>query len=351
MFRAVVWMTVCTASLGLNSLLAQDRSTKNDSVLPSAWIGTWEGEVTAESAGGQPAKFQMQLQIARLDQADRLTWKITYRGDQGDSVRDYKIIADPKRVGRFVIDEGNGIQIAATKLGNTLQSHFAVGGQTIWTRYELLSADSDLLEFELISASDNETLASGGQDNIPKVTCLVPAARQFARLARVPAPSTVTTSATSATSATAAAPDVTTWKKLNTEPYRGKQDDIYFVNDKVGWYANGAGKIFKTIDGGETWIKQLEQAGTYFRCLAFIDEQHGFAGNIGPGYFPGVTDDHPLYETKDGGQTWTAVSSIEGPAVVGLCALQVLKEEYINAGKLDHRVRLIGVGRVGGRQR
>ncbi len=37
-----------------------------------------------------------------------------------------------------------------------------------------------------------------------------------------------------------------------------------------------------------------------------------------------------------------------GSSVVGLCALQVLKEEFINAGKLDTRVRLIGVGRVGG---
>ncbi len=42
------------------------------------------------------------------------------------------------------------------------------------------------------------------------------------------------------------------------------------------------------------------------------------------------------------------MKTIEGPPVVGLCALQVLKEEYINAGKLDYRVRLIGVGRVGG---
>ncbi len=135
---------------------------------------------------------------------------------------------------------------------------------------------------------------------------------------------------------------------MPTEPYRGKQDDIYFVNERVGWYANGAGKIYKTTDSGKSWQKQLDQPGTYFRCLAFLDENHGFAGNIGPGYFPNVSDPHPLYETKDGGATWQPISTIEGPPVVGLCALQVLREEFVNAGKLEVRTRLIGVGRVGG---
>ena len=138
------------------------------------------------------------------------------------------------------------------------------------------------------------------------------------------------------------------WRKLETEAYRGKQDDIFFVNENVGWYVNGAGKIFKTVDGGAQWAEQLSQPGTYFRCIAFIDEKHGFAGNIGPDYFPKVTDRVPLYETKDGGVTWTPVSSIEGEPIVGLCALQVLREEFINAGQLDTHVRLIGVGRVGG---
>ena len=34
------------------------------------------------------------------------------------------------------------------------------------------------------------------------------------------------------------------WTKLPTEPYPGKQDDIFFVNERTGWYGNGAGKVF-----------------------------------------------------------------------------------------------------------
>lgn len=140
----------------------------------------------------------------------------------------------------------------------------------------------------------------------------------------------------------------TGWAQLPTEPYAGKQDDIVFVNERVGWYGNGAGKVYKTVDGGDSWEQVWHNPGTFVRCLAFVDEQVGVLGNIGPGYFPGVTDATPVYRTEDGGATWSAVSSIAGPPVVGLCALEVVSVPFVNAGQLEHRPRIVGVGRVGG---
>ncbi len=144
------------------------------------------------------------------------------------------------------------------------------------------------------------------------------------------------------------APGALNWTKLKTERYPGKQDDIFFISPTTGWYVNGAGKVFKTTDAGATWTVKLNKPGTYFRCLAFIDDKVGFAGNIGPGYFPNVTDDVPLYETRDGGETWAPVTTIEGSPVVGLCALEVVRIPFVNAGVLDNKVRVLGVGRVGG---
>jgi photosystem II stability/assembly factor-like uncharacterized protein len=137
-----------------------------------------------------------------------------------------------------------------------------------------------------------------------------------------------------------------TWKQLTTEPYPGKQDDITFVDEHTGWYVNGLGAIYHTKDGGVNWEKQLEKKGSFFRTIAFVDNNIGFVGTVGTDYFPNVTDTIPLYGSKDGGKTWNPVSYV-GPYVKGLCAIDIVKEEYINHGKLDYKTHIFAVGRVG----
>lgn len=150
--------------------------------------------------------------------------------------------------------------------------------------------------------------------------------------------------ATAATPATEGA----RWQALPTEPYRGKQDDIVFVDAENGLYANGLGRIFRTTDGGRHWDKVHDTPGTYFRALGMIDAQHGFAGNIGTDYFPGVTDTRPLYRTADGGRTWTPVDDPTVLAMRGVCAIDIVHEPFINAGELGHRTVVHVGGRVGG---
>lgn len=123
------------------------------------------------------------------------------------------------------------------------------------------------------------------------------------------------------------------WNLLEQSPLNGqKQDDVFFLNPLLGWSVNGSGRIFKTTDGGQTWAKALEQPGTYFRCIGFIDSLHGFAGNIGTDYFPNVSDTIPLYRTTDGGVSWQPVTAITGDQPKGLCAIQVVNPQVIYAG-------------------
>jgi photosystem II stability/assembly factor-like uncharacterized protein len=139
----------------------------------------------------------------------------------------------------------------------------------------------------------------------------------------------------------------TTWKKLATLPYKGKQDDLFFVNQRVGWYGNGEGKLYKTVDGGDTWDEQWNEPGTFIRALGFVSPQVGFLGNVGTDYFPGVTDETPLYRTVNGGDTW-APARIIGPQPKGICAIDVLHTPFVNHGALGDRVTVRAGGRVGG---
>ena len=136
------------------------------------------------------------------------------------------------------------------------------------------------------------------------------------------------------------------WQQLKTDVYQGKQDDIFFINDSIGWYCNGSGKIYKTTNSGTDWKLIYEKKGTFFRCIVFMDSLQGFAGNIGTEYFPNVEDTVPLYKTFDGGKSWTSVT-YKGATVKGLCAIDIYKEHIINAGKLNYKTHIFCGGRVG----
>ena len=132
------------------------------------------------------------------------------------------------------------------------------------------------------------------------------------------------------------------WQKLPTVPYtlNNKQDAIAFADAGRGWYGNGTGRIYRTDDGGAQWRKVWEKRGSYVRALAFADRDLGFMGNVGPGYFPNVSDRQPLYVTRDGGGNWTPVRA-DGKPVTGICAIDVLK--------IDGKVAAVRAGgRVGG---
>jgi len=129
------------------------------------------------------------------------------------------------------------------------------------------------------------------------------------------------------------------WQVLPNAPQiQGKQDDLYFLTPERGVSVNGLGQLHATTDGGDSFVELVSQPGTYFRSVLMLDENHGFIGNIGTNYFPGVTDTTPLYETFDGGKSLTPVTNISGPVPAGIC----------NMTKLDDGMHVFAVGRVGG---
>jgi photosystem II stability/assembly factor-like uncharacterized protein len=130
------------------------------------------------------------------------------------------------------------------------------------------------------------------------------------------------------------------WQLLQESPTPTTRDrlwDAYFLTASTGWVVGAPGDVFKTTDGGETWDHRHASATALnFRAVAFAHDQFGWVGALNRLIDP--EPDAALYETRDGGVTWTNISHrIEGPEVVGLCSLF----------RLDN-LNIYGVGRWNG---
>ena len=91
------------------------------------------------------------------------------------------------------------------------------------------------------------------------------------------------------------------WVKINTDIIPGTIDftDVFFVSENVGWITtNTTNNIFKTNDGGVTFITQTTDYGTQAVCA--FDTISACAGGL----------QGRVYYTSDGGLSWPAIGSI-----------------------------------------
>jgi photosystem II stability/assembly factor-like uncharacterized protein len=105
----------------------------------------------------------------------------------------------------------------------------------------------------------------------------------------------------------------TTWSETNISQSVSRYDDVFFLNENLGWAADGYGAtVYKTQDGGNTWDLQFELPQNYFRNIEFLNENIGFLGTLNGGFF----------KTTDGGTTWnTVVLPGANSAICGLDAV------------------------------
>ena len=131
------------------------------------------------------------------------------------------------------------------------------------------------------------------------------------------------------------------WEQLPAAPSVSggpKQDDVFFLDADRGFLASGpTWSVHATTDGGASWTSLIEQQGTFFRALLFTDAMHGFAGNLGAGLVSQIDDPNVIYETADGGASWSPVTAIAGPAPQGICNFTAVDD-----------MNLFAVGRANG---
>ncbi|MCF8412885.1 MAG: T9SS type A sorting domain-containing protein [Melioribacteraceae bacterium] len=109
-----------------------------------------------------------------------------------------------------------------------------------------------------------------------------------------------------------------------------RYEDIYFSNPDTGWVIQFEGNIYKTLDGGSTWVTQLSKSGLNLRSIVFADDNYGWAGTLTVGDI--------LYETTNGGESWSSIHHrIPDEVPYGICGLSAPDENTI-----------YGVGRYSG---
>ena len=79
----------------------------------------------------------------------------------------------------------------------------------------------------------------------------------------------------------------------------GSEFDMYlsidFINSTTGW-VSGGNKIFKTLDGGESWIEQISNTTDIINHIQFFDQNNGIAI---------TSQEKRLLVTNNGGSIWT----------------------------------------------
>ena len=98
------------------------------------------------------------------------------------------------------------------------------------------------------------------------------------------------------------------WKILNS----GTQENlraVHFVDENTGWVAGNKGVILKTIDGGNTWIRQKTGITTTLLDIHFINNNIGWAVGV-----QGM-----ILCTVDGGFTWNRQSTNVSVQLYGVC--------------------------------
>jgi photosystem II stability/assembly factor-like uncharacterized protein len=144
-----------------------------------------------------------------------------------------------------------------------------------------------------------------------------------------PAPAaTPTPSATPGPAATPQVDGPEGWTLLANSPAspaNARHDDLFFMDTANGWLINTRGEVYRTDDGGATWQSLAHfPDGIFPRCVGFASATLGWVGNLNITAGQ-IRPDSSLWETTDGGRTWSNISTrIGGDTVIGLCGMRVV---------------------------
>lgn len=125
-------------------------------IFPEKCLGVWEGMMYIYAHSQLKDSVKVRFTAAKTDTIGTYIWKKEYLSLTRPMVKDYKLIVDDLNKGRYLLDEGNGIELLEFNVGNKLYSAFQVGSNYLTSSTELVG---DTIVFEVTSGQRtlNET--------------------------------------------------------------------------------------------------------------------------------------------------------------------------------------------------
>ncbi|MCE7933181.1 MAG: T9SS C-terminal target domain-containing protein [Chlorobi bacterium CHB2] len=114
-------------------------------------------------------------------------------------------------------------------------------------------------------------------------------------------------------------------KTPQTPGFESRFEDIYFLNERLGWAVNLSGYLYRTTDGGDSWSASKIEVGSIppaLRSITFLDSLRGIIGTYG--------SSNPILHTTDGGATWYGVNNFLGTKPQGgICGLWKVNNQVV----------------------
>lgn len=124
-----MWMLIFFLAGYCQSALAQ-------SSFADRCVGEWTGTLDVYAGGVRRDQVPVVFTVIKLNDST-WTWKTDYRSEKMPVVKDYLLRKQSGSSNRYVIDEGDGIQLTLDVMGDVGTSVFRTAGMTFVTRDEV----------------------------------------------------------------------------------------------------------------------------------------------------------------------------------------------------------------------
>jgi photosystem II stability/assembly factor-like uncharacterized protein len=110
-----------------------------------------------------------------------------------------------------------------------------------------------------------------------------------------------------------------TWVKATDAA--GSRVGLDVVDERVAWHIGAGGPVLSSTDGGGSWqaVSPLPYSG-HVEFISFLDAQIGWAASA---------EVNQVWATDNGGQTWTELALPEGTGDIAAIALRTARDGYL----------------------